>query len=128
MFLREGVLKICSKFTGEHPCRSVISIKLLCNIIEITLQHRGLPGKQIKTCLCIYISVLSSIYYLDKPMMFAKFLSKHKRKHSYHVKMLYLILTKVICALNLNRKVLRVTVRMYCSLINITIMFYSKLL
>ena len=26
----------CSKFT-EHPCRSVISIKLLCNFIEITL-------------------------------------------------------------------------------------------
>ena len=25
----EGVLKICSKFTGEHPCRSAISIKLL---------------------------------------------------------------------------------------------------
>ena len=29
--------QICSKFTGEHPCRSVISIKLLCNFIEITL-------------------------------------------------------------------------------------------
>ena len=29
MFLRKGVLKICSKFTGEHSCRSVISIKLL---------------------------------------------------------------------------------------------------
>ena len=30
MFLRKGVLKIWSKFTGERPCRSVISIKLLC--------------------------------------------------------------------------------------------------
>ena len=29
MFLRKGVLKICSKFTREHPCRSVISVKLL---------------------------------------------------------------------------------------------------
>ena len=27
-FLGKGVLKICSKFTGEHPCQSVISIKL----------------------------------------------------------------------------------------------------
>ena len=36
VFLRKGVLKICSKFTGEHACRSVISIKLL-----ITLQHRA---------------------------------------------------------------------------------------
>ena len=30
VFLRKGVLKICSKFTGEHSCQSVISIKLLC--------------------------------------------------------------------------------------------------
>ena len=39
VFLGKGFLKICSKFTGEHPCRSVISIKLLCNFIEITLRH-----------------------------------------------------------------------------------------
>ena len=37
VLLRKGVLKICSKFTGEHPCRSAISIKLLFNFIEITL-------------------------------------------------------------------------------------------
>ena len=29
VFLVKGVLKICIKFTGEHPCRNVISIKLL---------------------------------------------------------------------------------------------------
>ena len=28
MFLGKGVLKICSKFTGENPDQSVISIKL----------------------------------------------------------------------------------------------------
>ena len=39
VFLGKGVLKICSKFTGEHPCRSVISVKLLCNFMEITLWH-----------------------------------------------------------------------------------------
>ena len=39
LFLGKGVLKICSKFTGEFPCRSVISIKLLCNLIEIKIQH-----------------------------------------------------------------------------------------
>ena len=32
-----------SKFTGEHPCRSVISIKLLCNFIEITFWHGCSP-------------------------------------------------------------------------------------
>ena len=29
VYLGKGVLKICSKFTGEQPCWSVISIKLL---------------------------------------------------------------------------------------------------
>ena len=39
MFLVKGVLKICSKFTGKHPCRNVISIKLQSTFIEITLRH-----------------------------------------------------------------------------------------
>ena len=29
VFLAKVVLKICSKFTGEHPCRRAISIKLV---------------------------------------------------------------------------------------------------
>ena len=41
--LVKGVLKICSKFTGEHSCRSMISIKLQSNVIEITLQHGCSP-------------------------------------------------------------------------------------
>ena len=40
VFLGKGVLKICSKFTGEHPCRSVISIKLQSNFVEIALWYR----------------------------------------------------------------------------------------
>ena len=31
VIVRKGVLKKCGKFTGGHPCPSVISIKLLCN-------------------------------------------------------------------------------------------------
>ena len=27
IFLGKGALKICSKFTGEHPCQSVILLK-----------------------------------------------------------------------------------------------------
>ena len=34
MFLGKSVLKICSKFTGEYPCRSVISIKLQAKVPE----------------------------------------------------------------------------------------------
>ena len=39
VFLGKGILKICSKFTGEHPCRSEISVRLQNNFIEITLWH-----------------------------------------------------------------------------------------
>ena len=35
----EVSLTTCSKLTGEHPCRSVIIIKLQSNFIEITLRH-----------------------------------------------------------------------------------------
>ena len=41
--LGKGVLKICNKFTREHPCRSVISIKLQSSFIEITLRHGCSP-------------------------------------------------------------------------------------
>ena len=44
VFLGKGVLKICDKFTGEHPCRSAISIKLLCNFIQTTLRHGCSPA------------------------------------------------------------------------------------
>ena len=31
VFFRKGVLKICSKFTGEYRCRGVISINCKAN-------------------------------------------------------------------------------------------------
>ena len=37
LFLGKGVLKVRSKFTGEHPCQSAISIKLQSNCVKITL-------------------------------------------------------------------------------------------
>ena len=39
----KSILKICIKFIGEHPCRSVISVKLQNNFIEITLRHGCSP-------------------------------------------------------------------------------------
>ena len=39
VFLGKCVMKICIKFTGEDPCWSLISIKLLCNFIKIRLRH-----------------------------------------------------------------------------------------
>ena len=43
VFLGKGVLKICSKFIGEHPCRSVISINSQSSFIEIALQYGCSP-------------------------------------------------------------------------------------
>ena len=43
VFLGKGVLKISSKFTGEHSCESAISIKLLYNFIEVILWQRCSP-------------------------------------------------------------------------------------
>ena len=43
VFLGKGVLKICSKCTGEHPCPSAISIKLQNSFIEITLRDGCSP-------------------------------------------------------------------------------------
>ena len=53
VFLRKGVLEICSKFTGEHPCQSSISIKLLrhecspVNLLDIfrTPFQQNTPGR-----------------------------------------------------------------------------------
>ena len=41
--LEKGALKIWSKFTREHPCQSVISLKLQSNFIEFTLWHGCSP-------------------------------------------------------------------------------------
>ena len=38
VFLGKAVLKICSKFIGEHPCQTVISKNL-----QITLRHGCSP-------------------------------------------------------------------------------------
>ena len=42
VFSEKGVLKTCSKFTGEHPCWSVISIKLLCSRLTIKIPEQRL--------------------------------------------------------------------------------------
>ena len=43
IFLLKGVLKIRCKFTGEHPYRSAISIKLESYFIEISLRNMCSP-------------------------------------------------------------------------------------
>ena len=46
VFLGKSVLKICCKFAGEHPCESVISVKLLRNL------NKNLPEPILVSSLC----------------------------------------------------------------------------
>ena len=39
LYLKKGVLIRCGKFTGEYPCRGVISIKLQSNFIKAWLKQ-----------------------------------------------------------------------------------------
>ena len=48
MFLRKDVLKICSKFTGEHPWRRVISIKLQESLWVAASEQGGCENPQSK--------------------------------------------------------------------------------
>ena len=41
--LGKGVLKICSKFTGAHQCRSAISIKFQSNFMKIIVWYGCSP-------------------------------------------------------------------------------------
>ena len=72
VFLEKSVRKICRKFTGEHPCRSATSIKLLCNFIEIALWHGCSPvnllhisrapfPKNTSGCLLLCLSISADI-------------------------------------------------------------------
>ena len=60
-------LKICSKFTGEHPCRSTISIKLLCNFIEIALRHECYPVNLLHIFRTLFLKNTSGELLLPKP-------------------------------------------------------------
>ena len=59
VFLGKGGLKICSKFTGEHQCQNVISIKLQSNFIEITVWHG---------CFLVNCSIFSEPLFLRTPL------------------------------------------------------------
>ena len=43
MFLGKLLPEICKIFIGEHPRQNVISARLLCKFIEITLPHVCYP-------------------------------------------------------------------------------------
>ena len=59
VFLEKGILKTCSKFTGEQPCQSVISINLL-HIFKTSFSKNTLVG-----CFCaVNIGISKSLFRL----------------------------------------------------------------
>ena len=64
VFLVKGGLKICSKFTGEYPFQSVISIKLHGNFIEITLRQRCSLVNLLHTCAYLWAAPFGSLCYV----------------------------------------------------------------
>ena len=73
VFLGKGVLNIRSKFTGEHPSRTVISIKLLCS--KFTGEHPSgsaisikLLYKFIEITLRLGCSPVNLLYILRTPL------------------------------------------------------------
>ena len=84
--LRKGIRKICSKFTGEHPYGSVISIKLQSNFIGITLRQGCSPVNLLhifRTPLLINTSrwLLLDIYLIWKNNLKSCHFCHHKSCH-----------------------------------------------
>ena len=84
--LRKSVLKICSKFTGEHHCQIVISVKWLCNFIEITLRH----GRSLVNLLHIFRTHFTKntsgrllLFYIFKVLVFENRSEKASVKNAY---------------------------------------------
>ena len=91
MFFEKGVLKICSKFTGEHTCRSVISIKFICKFIEIALWHGRSPVEEhIRTAASASSSQGGNVLFLAKE----KKLLRYPYKIAKSVCMKYLTLAR----------------------------------
>ena len=72
-FLKKSFLKICCKFTEEHPCRSAISLKLLCNFIEIALRHGCSPVNLLHIFRTLFPRNTSGWLLLETPMKSSDF-------------------------------------------------------
>ena len=120
MFLRKGVLIICSKFTGEHPCRIVISIKLLrykvsiklqSNFIEIALRYGCSPVNLLHTFRTNFSRNISRWLLLKKDffVIFWSSFLEHTYRSAISIKLLY--------------NVIEIALRHGCSPVNLLCIF-----
>ena len=106
VFLGKRILKICNRFTGEHPyrSRSMISIKLQSNFIEITPWHGCSPVRcsplawlfSFGMSVLLWTAAFDFCTYVQKKLTLSRFTSKTMelqwlsiriitRKHFYDV-------------------------------------------
>ena len=83
VFIRKGVLKICSKFTGEHPWQSVISIKLQSNFIEIALRYEFSPVNLLHSFRTSFLKSTSRWLLLKFLLKSQNFGSKNLRRSNF---------------------------------------------
>ena len=64
MFLGKAVLKICSKFTGEHPCRGAILMALQhgCSLVNLLHIFRTLFSMDTYEGLLLFFRCFSHIF------------------------------------------------------------------
>ena len=86
VLLRKSALKICSKFTGEHPCRNVISIRLPSNCIEITLRNGCSPVNLLHVFRTPFLKSTSGRLHLDLNK-FKKILNSKKFSQVRHIRL-----------------------------------------
>ena len=92
MYLRKGVLRICCKFTGEHPCWIVISIKLQSGLVRIyffsgKIYSNGVEAKYLilQSFLNRWNSITCTFVALELKLLQAK-LKRHYKSQSYKKK------------------------------------------
>ena len=89
MFLGKVALKICSEFTGEHSCQSVVLTKLLRNFIEVALPHGHSPVNLLHISRAHFPKNTSKV-----PLLFISCLQYPRQQISLKIYMLYLFLGK----------------------------------
>ena len=97
----KGIVKICSKFTGEHTCQSEILIMLKSNFIEITLRRGCSPVSLLhifrtpftKNTSWRLLLILFLVIFLDKnSLTFCQ-----KKKYCLRDKVLFLFFSHNLC-------------------------------
>ena len=87
--LVRGVLHVRNKFTGEHSCRSAISIKFQINFIEIRLRHGYSPLNLLHIFRTPFSTNISGGWLLLKVIITITFTVKHKKtkhRNSFRIK------------------------------------------